>query len=329
MTRAPRWTPPAEPFTLANVAPLGVTRAMLRTAIGRGDVARLIPGVYIRSSALELELAGRHLQLALAHQVLRPRMIASHHTAALAWGLDLDDPAASAQAAATFIAPLGYGFRSLHMDGADIRVRRLPVQHRAQHPSGLLVTTPARTAVDVASTCDLPEALITLDSAARLALEGSVGKGRIRDAHRNERRIALAREPLAEAAEIAATQFTQGKLCGLVALADPRRESPLESLSYGRFLLAGLPLPRLQEPIRTSAGTFYPDFLWPDHMVIGEADGVIKYDSPDSLAREKYRQQVLETMGYRFVRWTGDEMRRRPAAVISRIAAALDGRERR
>lgn len=297
--------------------------------MGRGDVARLIPGVYVRPEALKLDPAGRHLQLALAHQVLRPRMIASHHTAALAWGLDLDDPQTAAESAAVFIAPFGEGWRSERIEGADILVRRLPVQHRAEHPSRLLVTTPARAAVDVASVCELPEALITLDSAARLALESSVGKGRVRDAYRNERRITLAREPLTAAAAIAATQFTRRKLCELVALADPRRESPLESLSYGRIRLAGLPLPKLQEPIRTAAGTFYPDFLWPDHMVIGEADGVLKYDSADSLAREKYRQQVLETLGYRFVRWTGEEMRRRPGAVITRIAAALAGRETR
>ena len=140
---------------------------MLRTALAGGAVARLIDGVYVSTEALRTDPVGRHLQLALAHQVLRPRMIASHHTAALAWGLDLDDPAAMANSPAAFIAPQGEGWRSLSLTGARIAVRRLPTAHRTAHPSELLVTTPARTAVDVASTCDLPEALITLDSAAR------------------------------------------------------------------------------------------------------------------------------------------------------------------
>jgi len=299
---------------------------MLRTALARGAVTRLISGVYVNTDALRTDAEGRHLQLALAHQVLRPRMIASHHTAAMAWGLDLDDPAAMANSPAAFIAPDGEGWRSLRMPGARIAVRPLPTAHRAAHPSDLLVTSLARTAVDVASTCDLPEALITLDSAARLALAASVGRSRVRDAYRDERHIAASRAPLIAAVEHAATQFTRKHLLEVVPLADPRRESALESLSYGRMMQAGLPLPELQVCIPTPAGNYYPDNLWPAHMLVGEADGLGKYDTPGSLAAEKIRQQAMEELGYGFVRWTSEQMRFRLGSTLGRIASALEAR---
>ena len=253
-------------------------------------------------------------------------MIASHHTAALAWGLDLDDAAAMANSPAAFIAPQGEGWRSTRLSNARIAVRNLPAAHRTRHPSELLVTSPARTAVDVASTCDLPEALITLDSAARILLADAVGGSRVRNAYRDERRIESARAPLIAAVHHAATQFTSKHLLDVVPLADPRRESALESLGYGRMLQAGLPLPQLQVRIPTPAGDVHPDNLWPEHMLVGEADGFGKYDDPGSLVAEKVRQQALEELGYMVVRWTSEQMWFRPGSVINRLASALEAR---
>ena len=227
---------------------------------------------------------------------------------------------------ASFIGPHREGRRSVSLPGATIAVRALPAAHRVAHPSELLVTTPARTAVDVASSCEFPEALITLDSAARMSLAASVGSSRLRDAYLSDRHLENARAELVAAIEHAATQFTRRHLLEVVPLTDPRRESALESLSYGRMRQAGLPLPDLQVPISTSVGTVYPDFLWAEYMLIGEADGFSKYDAPDSLAREKRRQHALEELGFRVIRWTSEEMRLRPGAVLSRIVAALEAR---
>ena len=64
---------------------------------------------------------------------------------------------------------------------------------------------------------------------------------------------------------------------------DPRRESALESLSYGEMICHGLPLPLLQLPISTPQGEVYPDFLWPEARLIGEADGISKDAAPTCL----------------------------------------------
>ena len=64
-------------------------------------------------------------------------------------------------------------------------------------------------------------------------------------------------------------------------------------------------------------------------MVIGEADGLTKYATATDLHREKLRQEILEQMGYRIVRWSYREMRERPAVVLRRIEAALEARRTR
>jgi very-short-patch-repair endonuclease len=61
-------------------------------------------------------------------------------------------------------------------------------------------------------------------------------------------------------------------------------------------------------------------------MVIGEADGLGKYDRPGALHEEKLRQEALEQLGLRVVRWTHEEMWLRPAVVLERIRRALDAR---
>ena len=68
---------------------------------------------------------------------------------------------------------------------------------------------------------------------------------------------------------------------------------------------AGLPVPELQP-------TFYigriclgrADFWWPEFLLIGEADGDLKYrDDADAAYREKQRTDGFNQVGIRMVRW--------------------------
>lgn len=326
MPKVIAWDPPQTPFVLANVAALGVTPQVLRTAIATGRVIRVVPGVYIAAAAWTDDAVQQHLHRAAARQLQRPRAIASHHTAALAWGLSLADTTAAAEGPVQFIEPKGKRRRSIARPGVSVAVRNLPPEHRAAHPCGLNVTTVVRTAVDVAAELALPEALVTLDAAARMGLAAEVGQSQLRRACASQRRRNAAVHALRAAAAVAATQFTRQGLARSVPLADPRRESALESCSYGHFVLAGLPLPDLQVPVELPDGTAYPDFLWRSAMVIGEADGLEKYDRSGALHEEKLRQEALEQLGFRVVRWTHEEMCQRPTVVLERIRLALDAR---
>ena len=111
-----------------------------------------------------------------------------------------------------------------------------------------------------------------------------------------------------------------------LGLADVRRESPLESFSAGQMHLAGLPTPCLQARIQIPGGVAYPDFLWPDHQVIGEADGEGKYGDASAFAREKIRLGHLRDLGFEVVRWMGREGFGSPALVVDRISRALAAR---
>lgn len=327
MPRIIRWEPPRTPFTIDHVAALGVTRSALRTAVATGAAVQLTRGVYVAADAVPEDASGRHVQSAIAHQLRRPTVIASDHTAALAWQLDLADLEAAATGPVAFTAPSRPGLRSMSRADVRIAIRDLPAEQRVAHPSGLRVTSLARTAVDVAASAPVPEALVVLDAAARRLLVEAVGQRRVRAHHTRPQSIREACRPLREVVPAAATQRTRRHLDHVVALADPRRESALESLSFGEMVLhGGLPLPAMQVLIRTEFGDVYPDFLWAQARVIGEADGLVKYQTPDALHREKLRQEALEALGYLVIRWTYREMRRNPGAVMARIAAALAAR---
>jgi very-short-patch-repair endonuclease len=188
-------------------------------------------------------------------------------------------------------------------------------------PWGYLVTTPARTAIDLAVGSPLPEALVLLDAAVRLACVGFLDQPRRRD-YRSQPLVKAARCLLTEAASSVGCR----RIEEAIGLADPARESAIESLSAGHFELAGLPRPRFQEPIRTPFGVFYPDCLWPEQRLIGEADGAFKYTDQAAIVAEKQREQILRDQGWGIVRWLGKEIMARPETVVERVARARDAR---
>ena len=59
--------------------------------------------------------------------------------------------------------------------------------------------------------------------------------------------------------------------------------------------------------------------------MVGEADGLLKYTSPDVLRAEKQRQERLERAGFRVVRWGWDDVHRPGlrTAWLARLADAL------
>lgn len=321
--RRQTWDPPTTPFRLEHVAALGVTREMLRTGLANGTLTRLGHGVLIATTALACDPVGTHLQGAQALQLTRPRAFVSHHTAALASDVPLPSTEAAAASPPAFIQPAGPTARSLDTPRLRLRVRALPRGHRTQHPSGLLGTTILRTAVDVAAELTLPEVLIPLDGAARALLLERHGSAGLQPGPALERRTAALRAELRAVAAIAAPRLADTALQRAIDLTSALRASALESLSYGHFLLAGLPEPEFQVPIQTPVGRFFPDFLWRGHRVIGEADGLAKYQSPDDLRREKLRQEALEEQGFLVVRWTWPQLTASPGQVVARVRRAL------
>jgi very-short-patch-repair endonuclease len=320
-TRDP-WSPPPTPFTAAHVAPLGITDKRLRSALDAGQITRLRHGVYVATDAVPEDLVHLHLLRSLAEQVAAPGRVASHETAALALGLPLLDTDRAASGPTRLTRQAAARERSRTASDRRIHLGSLPLHHMVTLPSGLVVTTPARTALDVAADQSLPIGLMIVDAAARLAfvdLAGSLDRRH----YDNERFRAASGVALSEAVAHVRAPGAARRLLELLALVDVRRESPLESFSCGHMYLAAVPMPQLQVRVRTAAGTYPVDFRWEKYRVIGEADGEGKYRDPGEFIREKEREGHLRDAGNDVVRWTGREIFRTPHVVIERIMRAL------
>lgn len=196
-------------------------------------------------------------------------------------------------------------------DHAAVLVCGLPDDHLTT-VKGVPATTRARTAVDLGRWVTFMSGVVVMDSAMRL---GST---------RSELESVVAR---------CARWPGIRKAREVVAFADGRAESPLESISRVAFQDMGLPPPRLQVPLPDEEHpTGVVDFYWDDYGVVGEADGLLKYDDEQglSLRLEKLRQEALEALGYIVVRWTWEDIWRRPEWVAQRLRNAFrEGARRR
>lgn len=296
----------------------GMTPEMVRSRVRRGDLLRLRQGVYLDSRRWPSDDREQHQLLARAEQVVVPAAVVSHSSAAMLWGLP-EPTGAWTDLPPSLMVPVPTTQRARSTDAVRIRVGRLPAHHVARDAEGWQVTTLARTAVDVVRGLALPESLIVLDAALRLSCADLVATPRRAD-YANRTIAGAAAAPLVEAAGWVRERRT---VTTALAAADPRRESPVESLSMAHFMLAGFPLPECQVPIRTPMGTVYPDFFWPEHRLIGEVDGAVKYKDADAQVREKEREQMLRDLNYRMVRWLGREIRLEPWVVLERVARKL------
>jgi hypothetical protein len=123
-----------------------------------------------------------------------------------------------------------------------------------------------------------------------------------------------------------------GRLQITLRLAEPGSESVGESRARYLFWQQHIPRPLLQFPIHDGSGLVgYSDFAWPDHGVLGEFDGRIKYGellrpgetASDAVFREKLiEDRMREVTGWRFIRHTWADLAR-PAATANRLRQAL------
>jgi hypothetical protein len=127
-----------------------------------------------------------------------------------------------------------------------------------------------------------------------------------------------------------------------------RRESWLESRSFLAFARSGMPLPQSQIEVFDAHGLFVArvDFGWLEDGVVGEADGLGKYDlssygaaQPDAVAAagprlvdveevrrrlqaQAVRQQQLEDLRLRVVRWGTSDVAGSARPLVARIEQA-------
>jgi hypothetical protein len=312
------WVLPQRPTLLRALVDAGISKRRIELALEGGRLVRIRHGVYVGAGSWPEDDGEQHLLRAWAEQLVKPGAAVSHRSAARYWRLPLPHEG-WAEEPVWLTLPRGGAARSEREVRLQQCVADLPGEHVTRSEAGFAVTTLARTAVDVTRSLPLPEALLVLDAAVRTQCSRFVVQLGRRELA-NPRLVAIAREPFVEVADVLRGM---SRVKRALSFADPIRESPIESLSYGHMVEAGLPLPTCQHEVRTPNGVYFPDFFWDGHGVIGESDGRVKYVDSGAVMREKEREQVLRDLGFRIVRWSGKEIHLSPSVVMERIERAL------
>ena len=193
----------------------------------------------------------------------------------------------------------------------------IPDDHVVTLPSGMVTTSRAWTAVQLAATGRLPNVLLPLDHLVRdLASERDEEAGAVI-------KLLLSLVPARMKGGARAVRHLQ--------LADPRSGSAGESLSRGQMAVLGVPMPDLQVrlPRIDERGEDIVDFDWPELETFGEFDGEGKYFDPELaggrtpqevLREEKMREDRVRRHRRHGVRWGWKDALSRPrlAQILAR-----------
>jgi len=287
--------------TTAELTAAGFSDDRIGTLTSRGDLYRVGRGVYADGEQARETLAFADglqlLQLAAAVAVTGTGAVVSHESAAYLYSIDL----LSKQDAATLTCPPRRGRNA--RAGIKLHTATLPDDH-VTAVGRLPVTTPARTVVDLARTLSFRAGVVTADSALRRKL---VTKAEL-------------------TAVLATCTRWQGALraAAVIAFADGRAESPLESIARITFKDCGLPAPELQVWL---GGTEEPvgrvDFYWRKYRTIAEVDGALKYADPDRARAQLRRDSLLRDDGFEVVHFTWQQITQTPEHVAASIRKAF------
>lgn len=181
-------------------------------------------------------------------------------------------------------------------------VAALPESARTE-VDGLAVCTPERVAVDLARTADFRDALVVADAVLHRGLA----------------------TPTTLAAEAAVQADWPGgrRAARVVRHADGGAENPLETLGRLACLEYDLPVPLSNVWVGETFPEFRVDHLWPDHWLIGEGDGLGKYEDVTVVQAEKERQWRLEQLGFAVVRYGWQLAYARRPALAARFVDRL------
>lgn len=286
-------------MTLADLRSDGVSPARRRTLVQRGELISIRRGVYVSPTDPHLETpSGRRLLNAAALAVATRGTVVSHQSAALAHQLDLvgesdERPTLTRLPGRNASAGLG----------AIMHNAALPPGH-VKFQAGVLVTTPARTVMDLARTLPFAEGVVAADSAIR---QGLTRKSELRNI------LTACRNWPGAATAARVVDFSSGL-----------SESALESLARVLFHESGLPPPVLQHWIsdgRTTIGRV--DFLWEEFKTIVEVDGGLKYRDPQRAKAQLWRDKKLRAAGYQVEHFDWCEITTQPALVVVAIRRAF------
>ncbi|MCS4485027.1 endonuclease domain-containing protein [Gleimia sp. 6138-11-ORH1] len=103
------------------------------------------------------------------------------------------------------------------------------------------------------------------------------------------------------------SSYYQQRVLRRIRLLNPLSESPLESVIEVAIRQLKYRTYKTQAPIPLPHTTFYTDGLLPRLKVVVEADGEIKRRADPELVRQRSRERLIKSLGYRIIRFSADE----------------------
>lgn len=303
-------------FTRRHARQCGYTDGQIRARLASGRWRRLRPGCYLAltSETGTPEGVGEDRRRDAAHRVAAARLrvgrdaVGGHLSAAIVHGLPLPFVDTAAVGVTLVRPPVTRRRRLAYPDGLVVRPAALPPQHVTRR-FGVPVTSPARTAFDLARRLPFAAAVVVLEHVM----------------HNGVRRKEL------DAVSLFCHEWPGRRQAGrALAFADARTETALESVSRVMFQEYGVPMPEPQVWLRGVTTDMRVDFYWRRQRMVGEADGLGKYfmePEPWAVRRrikaEREREKRLAEMGFVLLRWTWDDAVFEGARTSARILAAL------
>lgn len=290
-------------FLMRDADAGGVSRALVRRMLDRGEITRLAKAAFAPTAVV---------QSASPWEVFRLKAIAFGRSAA--HGTYLTGEAAAAVLGLPVVSdppelPSAIRPGNAHL-GHDTtpwghtRHGYLPVQHRTRR-NGVATVSPAYCAVDVARHAGARDGLVVADKVIASGVSREVLAQLVIDMERYPG-ISTAR--------------------WVIEQADPRAESPLESLGRLAFVAARHPAPLSNAWIPFHGRWYRADHLLADAGVIVEADGAVKYNNrPDAAAlvnNDRDRERDLRSLGFGIARYSWAIAVANPGEIIRRATEA-------
>jgi hypothetical protein len=265
-----------------------MSRKVLAAHVRTGVLARVCRGIYALGP-LDTER-----RLAALDLIAGKPMVACMGTAANLYGFDTEGDGR--------VHVLDPGVRMRPTDEVMVH-QRVGAPLRRVH--GRLATAPAWTAVEIARTLPRPRALATLDAALHSASCTPAELDTALKEQKGRRGTVKVRE--------------------LLAHADGRAESPMESEMRLVFIDWGLPTPELQYEIVDRCGQLWRvDFAWPAEKVAAEYDSVEWHANPAAFKHDRIKTARLQECGWTTTPAVVDDIRKYPHDLACRVRDYLD-----
>lgn len=268
----------------------GVSRGLVDFRLAAGRLHIVHRGVYAVGHR-ELTLEGRRMAAVLA---LGPTAVLSHHSAAEHWGM-----LARSQSGVTHVTLPDRGPRRQRR---GIAVHRVPEVQATVH-DGIPVTTVPWTLLDLAATAQ-PRILDR-------AIEGAE-RARLLDLKALQPLLAEVRPGVRALRE------------ALAAYDDAPTESELERRFLELCTAYDIPRPHVNQWL---LGRFQVDFLWPEHRLIVETDGMAWHGTSAARKRDHKRDAELALAGFYTQRFDWEQVTQTPAKTAELVLQLLAERD--